>query len=166
MQVLVSNRQHRIRIDAAGIKAMASDLSDLVLADLLKQPIASFSKRKIRRLKEKASLSLVILSNEGIRKINKRWRGKDAETDVLSFALNLDEPGDGMPWELGEIFISLEKASEQAITHNHGLDRELAFLFVHGMLHILGFDHENKKDEKVMFARQKIILKEAGYPRS
>lgn len=145
---------------------MVSALGNEVLDNLINKPAAEISRAKLRQIKEKALLSLVFLSNSGIAQINQRWRNKNAETDVLSFSLNLSDPGDGMPWELGEIFISIEKASEQATRHNHGLNRELAFLFVHGMLHILGFDHEDPEDEKIMFARQRSILQAAGYPRS
>ena len=165
MQVLISNRQRRVRLNQTEITSMASSLSDEVLDNLISKPTAEISQSKLRQIKQKASLSLVFLSNSGIAKINQRWRNKNAETDVLSFPLNLSDPGNGMPWELGEIFISIEKASEQAIRHNHALKRELAFLFVHGMLHILGFDHEDPSEEKAMFARQKSILQAAGYPR-
>ncbi len=69
------------------------------------------------------------------------------------------------PFELGEVFISYEQAIKQAKEYNHSLERELAFLFVHGLLHILGFDHQKKSDEKEMFGRQKQILVKAGYAR-
>lgn len=165
MQILINNRQRRVRLNQAEMQFMAERLSDHVLNNLINKPAQQISKSTLRQIQQRALLSLVFLSNSGIAKINKQWRNKDVETDVLSFPLNLSDPGNGIPWELGEIFISIEKASEQAITHNHGLNRELAFLFVHGMLHILGFDHEEPEDEKVMLARQKSILQEAGYPR-
>jgi len=165
MQVLISNRQRQMKLNQAEIESMASALSDEVLDNLINKPAGQISRSTLSQLKQRALLSLVFLSNNGIAKINKRWRNKSAETVVLSFPLDLNEPGNGMPWELGEIFISIEKASEQAVQHNHGLKRELAFLFVHGMLHILGFDHEDPEDEKIMFARQRSILQAAGYPR-
>jgi probable rRNA maturation factor len=165
MQVLISNRQRIIKLSPAQIEGMASKLCQAISENLLAEPIPQFTKAAFRRLDQKASLSLVFLSNQGIRKINKQWRSKDKETDVLSFALSLTEPPDDLPWELGEIFISVEKATAQAASLNHSLERELAFLFVHGFLHIFGFDHENPQDEALMFRRQKDILKRAGYPR-
>jgi probable rRNA maturation factor len=60
---------------------------------------------------------------------------------------------------LGDIVISMERTKEQAIEYNHSFERELAFLLVHGMLHLLGFDHENEKDEKIMFEKQENVLK-------
>ena len=144
---------------------MAENLSQAVCENLLAKPTTQFSAKALAKLHKCASLSLVLLSNKAIRALNKRFRSKDIETDVLSFTLNLIEPKRGVPWELGEIFISVEKANTQAQLFNHSLKRELAFLFVHGMLHILGFDHENKRDERIMLARQKAILTLAGYSR-
>jgi len=107
----------------------------------------------------------VLTSNRTIRKLNKQWRGKDSPTDVLSFTILLEPPPKEMPWELGEIFISVEQAAAQAHSFNHSLERELAFLTVHGILHLLGFDHEKPAEEKEMMVRQEKILKAAGYPR-
>lgn len=166
MHIQISNRQRLIKLNTGQLHSMTSKLCEAVCDNLLSDPTAQFSQKAIKQLRLKASLSLVLLSNQGIRKINKQWRNKDAETDVLSFPLNLKEPPGEMPWELGEVFISAEKAAEQASSLNHSLRRELAFLFVHGFLHILGFDHERPKDQKDMFRRQKSILAMAGYPRS
>jgi probable rRNA maturation factor len=92
--------------------------------------------------------------------------GKDAPTDVLSFPLELEEPPlPDLPWEVGEVIISAERAQEQAIEYQHTLERELCFLFVHGLLHVLGFDHMEPGDEKDMFSRQKEILHAAGIQR-
>ena len=97
-------------------------------------------------------------------KINKKYRHIDRPTDVISFAFldvenNYDKilfsPG---PVVLGDIYISLEKAKEQATEYGHSLHRELSFLFVHGLLHLLGYDHMNEEDEKVMFKLQEEIL--------
>lgn len=66
---------------------------------------------------------------------------------------------------LGDILISVEKASEQAQSYGHSFDREIVFLAVHGMLHLLGYDHENEQDEKVMFDKQEEVLGELGLKR-
>jgi probable rRNA maturation factor len=165
MQVTISNRQRNRSVKVASLRAMASELSDAVCQNLTLRPAKHISASQIGKISKRAALSLVLLSNKGIHKLNKEWRGKDAETDVLSFPLNLEEPEEGVDWELGEIFISVEQAQKQASELGHSLGRELAFLFVHGLLHLLGFDHETKSDAKVMFQRQRDILEAAGYPR-
>lgn len=165
MEISIDNRQRRLRVIRAELQIMTARLSEAVCDNLLTNPTGEYPRRKLERLRRLATVNLVLVSNSAIAKLNKLWRGKNVETDVLSFTLNSSEPPAGIPWELGEIFISAEKAFEQAETLNHSLDRELAFLFVHGMLHILGFDHENTYDEKIMRQRQRAILKAGGYPR-
>ena len=110
---------------------------------------------------EGAEASIIIVDNKKIRKINKEYRNIDKETDVISFALEDDETFINIPVRiLGDIYISIDKAKLQAEEYGHSLKRELAFLTVHGMLHLLGFDHMNKEDEKVMFKKQDEILNE------
>lgn len=104
---------------------------------------------------------VTIVDNKTIHKINKEYRNIDRPTDVISFAF-LDEESErnlkGGPISLGQIIISYEKAEEQAKEYGHSLKREMCFLFVHGMLHLLGFDHMEEKDEKIMFSLQDKIL--------
>ena len=112
-------------------------------------------------------VSVSIVDNRYIHKINKKYRGIDRPTDVISFAF-LD--GDDYqkilfskgPVALGDIYISLDKAKEQASEYGHSLHRELSFLFVHGLLHLLGYDHMKEEDEKVMFQLQEEILSLKG----
>lgn len=115
----------------------------------------------------KSSLvSIVIIDNEEIHKINKTYRGVDAPTDVISFAF-MDEdinPASELT-NLGEIYISIEKAKSQAIEYNHSFEREISFLTVHGLLHLLGYDHMTKEDEKEMFTLQDKILENLGIER-
>ena len=91
---------------------------------------------------------------------NKEYRDKDAPTDVISFALEDDktviEP-DGVRI-LGDIYISIDKVHEQALEYGHSFKRELSFLAVHGLLHLLGYDHMEKSDEEVMFKKQEEVL--------
>ena len=109
-------------------------------------------------------VSVTLVDNEFIHNINRDYRHIDRPTDVISFAfLDGDENKDKMFQSgemavLGEIYISFDKAREQAISYGHSLDRELKFLFVHGILHLLGYDHMTPEDEKVMFALQDEIL--------
>lgn len=103
--------------------------------------------------------SVIIVDNKTIREINKNYRDIDRETDVISFALN-DEKNENYSDinMLGDIYISIEKAKEQANLYNHSLVRELSFLAVHGFLHLLGYDHMKEEDEKIMFKKQELIL--------
>ena len=106
-------------------------------------------------------ITRIIVDNEKIRKINKEYRNIDKETDVISFALEDDETFINIPVRiLGDIYISIDKAKLQAEEYGHSLKRELAFLTVHGMLHLLGYDHMIKEDEVVMFKKQDEILNE------
>ena len=111
-------------------------------------------------------LSVTLVDNAFIQNINRDYRQKDAPTDVISFAfLDNDEHRDDLFHSkkqvvLGEIYISFEKAREQALSYEHSLDRELKFLFVHGLLHLLGYDHITEEEEKVMFRLQDEILPE------
>ena len=112
-------------------------------------------------LKGEYFTDVTIVDNETIHKINREYRKIDRPTDVISFAF-LDEESErnlkGGPINLWQIIISFEKAIEQAKEYGHSLKREMAFLFVHGMLHLLGYDHMNETDEKKMFELQDKIM--------
>ena len=112
-------------------------------------------------LKGEYITDVTIVDNKTIHKINREFRNVDRPTDVISFAF-LDDENEkelkGGPINLGQIIISYEKAEEQAKEYGHSLKREMSFLFVHGMLHLLGYDHMNEADEKVMFELQDKIL--------
>ncbi|MCF0116467.1 MAG: rRNA maturation RNase YbeY [Bacilli bacterium] len=105
-----------------------------------------------------------LINNESIHLINKNYRHIDRETDVISFAFDDEFEGEvtikdeNIPHLLGEIFISVDKAKSQAIEYGNTLQREMKFLFIHGLLHLLGFDHMNPEDEKIMFYLQDKIL--------
>ena len=107
--------------------------------------------------------NIIIFYNNYIHKLNKEYRGIDRPTDVISFAL---EDKEDIKYEdfrlLGDIYISLDKAKEQAIEYGHSFKREICFLAVHGLLHLLGYDHMIKEEEKIMFSKQELILNEAG----
>ena len=109
-------------------------------------------------------ISVTFVDNEFIHKINREYRKIDRPTDVISFAfMDGDENKDRIFHSkqmvvLGEIYISFDKAREQATAYGHSLDRELKFLFVHGLLHLLGYDHMTAEDEKIMFSLQEEIL--------
>lgn len=106
--------------------------------------------------------NIIIVDNEYIHNLNRDYRGIDKKTDVISFALE-DEIGIKLPVRiLGDIYISIEQARFQAEEYGHSLLRELAFLSVHGFYHLLGYDHMNLEDEKIMFAKQEEVLNEYG----
>ena len=116
----------------------------------------------------RAEVSLTFTDNEGIRALNSQYREIDRETDVLSFPLIDFEGGEDCPIDdpemmLGDIVISLEKAREQAEEYGHSFERETAFLCVHSMLHLLGYDHVNGGEEEAdMRRRQTEILYRMG----
>ena len=111
-------------------------------------------------MKDDYVLSLIICGPISIRKINREYRGIDAVTDVISFALLDDD--DMVEYEdrveLGDIFINRNRGFSQAEEYGHSVRREFVFLFVHGLLHLLGYDHMNEEDEKRMFSLQKEIV--------
>nr|WP_317357765.1 rRNA maturation RNase YbeY [uncultured Tyzzerella sp.] len=116
---------------------------------------------KLENFTEDIEISLSIVNNDEIRKINNLHRNIDKETDVLSFPL-LDDFNNinnmVCPIPIGDIIISIDKAISQANDYGHSLKRELCFLTVHSMLHLLGYDHMTEEEEKVMFEKQEIIL--------
>lgn len=110
-------------------------------------------------------VSVTIVTNDEIRALNAEYRGKDAATDVLSFPM--DEFDDASHTEpLGDIVISIERAKEQAEEYGHSLMRELCFLTAHSTLHLLGYDHENGDEERlIMEQKQEEILKSLNITR-
>lgn len=107
--------------------------------------------------------SVIIINDEDIHKINKEYRGIDRPTDVISFALEDDKTIINSSIRmLGDIYISYDTAIRQAKEYNHSNERELCFLAVHGLLHLLGYDHMNSCDEKKMFDLQKELLDSYG----
>ena len=115
-----------------------------------------------------AEVSVTFTDNEGIRALNAEYRGIDKETDVLSFPLtdfegSEEPPADEAAISLGDIVVSLEKARTQAEEFGHSFQREVAFLCVHSMLHLLGYDHVNSdEDDAEMRHRQSEILVKMG----
>lgn len=116
---------------------------------------------------ENTSFNLIIVNNDYIHELNKNYRNIDRETDVITFALEDDDTlvlPDGIR-VLGDIYISIDKAKQQAEEYGHTLLRELSFLAVHGFYHLLGYDHVTEAEEKVMFAKQEEVLSSYGITR-
>lgn len=119
-------------------------------------------KRCLKHEKVKnANFSIVFVDNEKIKYLNKFYRNIDKVTDVISFAFedNAKVLYNNVRF-LGEIYICIPRMMEQAKEYGHAETRELAFLTVHGLLHLLGYDHMTKEDEEEMFALQEVILNE------
>ena len=114
---------------------------------------------------KEAIFNVIIVDNNYIHKLNKEYRNIDRETDVITFALEDDKTFNPDIRILGDVYISIDKAKSQSIEYGHSLLRELCFLAVHGMLHLLGYDHMKKEDEEVMFKLQEEILDEMGIKR-
>lgn len=149
---------------------------------LLRNP-AKTRKVSLRRLKQTArkaleilggsdnwELSIVLVKDEEIRRLNKRYRHVDESTDVLSFPLQetsspgsfKESPGPSSLFPLGDVIISVDTADRQAQIHGHSLGDEMDMLLVHGILHLVGYDHEKKEDAEQMMKMEARILKSKG----
>jgi probable rRNA maturation factor len=109
------------------------------------------------QLAEGSSVGVLVCDDDTIRDYNRRFAGDDHATDVLSFPAG----GDG---ELGDIILSLDHLRSQAAAAGHSLELEAATLAVHGLLHLLGFDHASKREERVMFGKTAAIVDSLGLP--
>lgn len=136
--------------DEYGYKEDYSYLSDLL-------------DKAIEKLNIGGVFSITFIDDELMHEMNLKYRNVDRTTDVLSFALN-DSPDDFDEKInlLGDIFVSIPKMISQASEYGHSEMRELSFLCIHGLLHLLGYDHMNKEDEDVMFSLQEEVLLDAG----
>lgn len=145
--------------------------------ELIKKVIMSAA--ETLQLGDNFEMSVTIVENDRIQEINREYRKIDKPTDVISFAIEdndeeeFEEFFEGfakeeafeIPRLLGDIFISIDKAEEQAKKFGHSFDRELGFLAVHGFLHLNGYDHQTKAEEQEMNALQDEILEENGLER-
>ena len=147
-KVYVTNSQDKIEVTRA-------------LSGLVRRAVGQAL--KYEKVGFEAELSVTFVDNGEIKRLNAEYRNIDRETDVLSFPLY--ESGeiaveDGERAALGDVVISLEKAEAQAKEYGHSFEREVAFLTVHSVLHLLGYDHElSEEDEREMFLKQEEILK-------
>lgn len=143
------------------------------LTDEIKETLEKVCLKSLQyeEFNDDCEISLSIVTNDEIHDINKQFRNIDSPTDVLSFPQLTFEEGEEADVNengeivLGDIIISIDRAKEQAEEYGHSLKRELAFLSVHSMLHLMGYDHMVPEEEEDMFRRQKEILIEAGIPR-
>lgn len=154
MPVSVTDRQDKVRLTREQLQALRRAVS-LALVRGGAPP--------------RAAVDVSLVDDEEIRALNRDYRGVDAPTDVLSFALNEveDAPGDVGPARrlLGDVVVSLQRAVEQAAEYGHSLAREVCFLAVHGTLHLLGYDHQLPEQERRMRALEEDILAALGMRR-
>lgn len=153
--VLFSNSQNSVKVTPA-LRSLVIKCCDAVLEH--------------EKISDDAQISVTFVDNVQIHELNREYRNVDRPTDVLSFPLGengeYDIDNSSGAILLGDIVISAEKALEQAEEYGHSPEREIAFLTVHSMLHLLGYDHEtSKKDEEQMFALQEKILESIGMTR-
>ncbi len=156
LKVYVKNNQTEVKVPV-GIRMLIRRCCQAVLTE--------------ENFGEPAEVSVSFVSNEEIKKLNKIYREKDAVTDVLSFPLGengeYDKNHDTGALMLGDIVISLDTAVKQAQMYGHSLEREIGFLTVHSMLHLLGYDHEkNTLEERKMREKEEVILDNIGISRS
>ncbi|MEM1483652.1 rRNA maturation RNase YbeY [Oscillospiraceae bacterium PP1C4] len=155
VKVLISNRQKEVKIPS-GIRLLIRRCCHAVLLS--------------ENFHEDAEVSVSFVTNEQIRQLNNEFRGKDAPTDVLSFPLGengvYDRNMETGALQLGDVVISIEKAVEQAYIYGHSLQREIGFLTVHSVLHLLGYDHEAGGLEQVrMREKEESVLTSLGLQR-
>lgn len=138
-----------------------TNLQEKILVDEgLKEVITKAVLSTLNEEKQEGVVSIALVDNAYIQKLNREYRQKDAPTDVLSFPLADDEDE-----ILGDVVISLEKAQEQAKDYGHSFYREVAFLTVHGVLHLLGHDHYEEEETRLMREKEEKILKVLGLVR-
>ena len=125
--------------------------------------IYATEKEKLKNIE----FNVIIVDNNYIHNLNKAYRNIDRETDVITFALDDEDKvkTEGDIDILGDIYISIDKAKEQAEEYGHTFLREITFLAVHGFYHLLGYDHMNEEEEKVMFQKQEEVLNECEIKR-
>ena len=143
-----------------------------VQAGLSKRWLRTVAARALRleELAQPAELGVLLTDDEEVRRLNRQHRGIDTTTDVLSFPV--EGSGEGFPappggvWWLGDVVVSYPQAVRQAADYGHSIEREMAFLVVHGILHLLSYDHYLPAEEARMQARQEAVLGSLGLRRA
>ncbi len=152
MNILLNNHQNKVPVSEE-------------LMDLVKKSITAAL--NYENIFEKVEVSLLFIDNDEIRELNKEYRGVNLPTDVLSFPM-YDDISEALEEEylyLGDIVISCEKAIEQAKDFGHSVEREIGYLTVHSVLHLLGYDHMNEEDKAIMREKEEEILKKVDLER-
>lgn len=136
---------------------------------MMSQVLQKALERSSEQIGGNVEISVTFVDDEAMTELNREHRGQNKPTDVLSFSQlegeELAALPEGAPLLLGDIVISLERCQAQAMEYGHSFGRELGFLAVHGMLHLLGYDHATPEEEAVMMAKTEEILDEVGLKR-
>lgn len=154
--VIINNMQNKIEVS----KELEDLIAKVINASLLAENVSG-----------DVEVSIVLVDDEYIQNLNKNYRSIDAPTDVLSFAMreSVDESDISFECEeeelLGDVVISLERARGQAEEYGHSIEREIGFLVTHGILHLLGYDHETESERAVMRNKEEKILESIGLTR-
>jgi len=158
LNIFIENAYDEYEIDEVSVYNNTVKMADAVFSDknLIKNSCLSNHKFK------SVCFDIVLVNNEDIRRINREYRNKDAHTDVITFAVFADSPADEQfiidgDINLGEIIISLDRIEEQALENKVSFRDELYFIISHGMLHLLGFDHQTEEDYNFMVSYQKKV---------
>ncbi|MCK8058107.1 MULTISPECIES: rRNA maturation RNase YbeY [unclassified Fusibacter] len=153
MDILIENEQTEYEVTEALLSLIEQSVKETVRAE---------------NFDEDYEVSITLVSAERIRELNREYRAKDSVTDVLSF-ITYTEDGfevyDDEPVMLGDVVICLKRADEQAGEFGHSIEREVAYLVCHSMLHLLGYDHMKAEDKTEMRLREKVIMKTMGLER-
>jgi probable rRNA maturation factor len=152
VELYINNEQ--TKFDAAGLEALVNQVVETGLGVL--------------QISGPVEVSVTFVDNDTIRDLNRDYRGIDEATDVLSFALEEGEEffqPEGAPRVLGDIVISLERAYEQSAEYNHSFEREVGYLAAHGLLHLLGYDHETDQEKQEMRVLEERIMAELNLTR-
>ncbi len=154
VRVIIENKQKDVKIPT-GLRMLVRRCCNAVL--------------RMEKFGAPAEISVTFVNNEQIHELNKQYRGKDVPTDVLSFPMGengvYDVNHSTGAKVLGDIVISMEKAVEQAERYGHSLEREVGYLSVHSMLHLLGYDHENGGIQRVhMREKEELVMTQLGLP--
>lgn len=155
MEILISNNQNKIEVN---------EKLTLLIRTAIEKSL------KLEQVDKPIEISVALVDNEKIQQLNLKYRKIDSATDVLSFPLVDNwKTWKPEPYEktmiLGDIIISLERAVEQSNDYGHSLDREMAFLTVHGVLHLLGYDHDLDKKTELMRQKEEEVLSILGLER-
>ena len=154
IRVIITNKQKAVKIPT-GIRMLVRRCCNAVL--------------RLEKFEGSAEISVTFTDNEGIKALNKQYRDKDIETDVLSFPMGENGVYDTNPETgaqiLGDVVISMEKARDQAELFDHSLQREVGYLTAHSVLHLLGYDHMEPDEAAVMEAKQAKALEDLGITR-
>ena len=155
IRVVITNKQKTVKVPT-GIRMLIRRCCNAVL--------------KLENFEGPAEISITFTDNKGIQELNKQYRDKDIETDVLSFPMGengvYDTDMETGAKILGDVVISMEKAKDQATLFGHSFQREVAYLTAHSVLHLLGYDHMEKLEKVRMREKEELVMEQLGLPAS